>query len=67
MYVINIRPRVLSVYNWEATHLHDFNLDQLGIDEDEYLWAICAMGEDRIVLATGPYDSIHSFHTYDME
>ena len=66
VYIINFDPRVLSVHNWEATHLCDFDLSQLKIDIGHYLWAAHAMGDNKIMLATGLMGLIQTLHCYEI-
>ena len=62
-------PPLLSVYNWEATHLCDIDNTKLGLDIDNtklelsssgYLYGVGSFSEDSIVLV----DSNITLHSY---
>ncbi len=64
--VIIALEKHLSVYSWEGKFLVTVSKADLGVREDK-IKSVCAVGDDRIILAAGPSGGVTALYTVTLQ
>ena len=66
IYIIQQEPPVLSVFNWAAVHVVDFDHHKLNIKKSDCLHAVGKVRDRVIALAVGPDFAVTSLQVYNI-